>query len=146
MPEHSDAIGMVVLIVTVVTYGIQLGGPVLQWVADRVGPVLGVQAAALVFVVSLVGPAAYTVLFDATELNRTASTDRVLTLLGLFGLVLVVAVLLISADVMRSDDVTDDFLRSLILPGLAAVTALAFTRSETLVSRSSRPLTNARQT
>lgn len=129
-PVHVGAIGIVVLVLTTVTYGIQIGGPLVEWLVARAGSLFEVETAALTFVLSLVVPALFLFVFDAAEFNKLQSTDYVMRMVGLSILALTLAVVLIATGSLNGDDPSDDeILRVLVLPGLAVASALALTRT-----------------
>lgn len=123
-PGDVRAVGLLVAVLTVVTYGVEFGGPLVGRLSDGIGSLVGLDAAALAFVTLLVLPGVYALAFDSQELNRARSADGVFTALGASSLLLAVALVLVPLGVMAPGVGMGDLIRLLVLPGLALIAAL----------------------
>lgn len=122
--DTSRAIGLVVVVVTVVTHGSELAGAMAGYLGEAAASLARVDGEALVFVVLLVLPAVYSAAFNAQALNATRSEELLFTRIGASCVLFVVAVVLISAGAMTPENLEDELFRVLVLPGLTIVAVL----------------------
>lgn len=122
--DTSRAMGLVVVVVTVVTHGSELAGAIAGYLGDAAASLVSVDAEALVFVVLLVLPAVYSAAFNAQAVNAIRSEELLFIRIGASCVLFAVAVVLISAGTMTPENLEDELFRVLALPGLTIVAVM----------------------
>lgn len=123
-PESVYGLGVAVAVTTIVAYGSQIGGLVVDGLSWIVSAAPNVESGSIALMMPLILPAAYAVLLDSKPINTERSLDGVFTLLAMGSVLLVLALVSVALGGFDAATSDNELLGVLILPGLTVLTAL----------------------